>query len=129
MSLVPYAIDSQSREIILHVSALAAHTGFMRARPDVSLLVTEAEQPGAPVHALPRASLQARAEFCEPQSPLATHARQIYLARFPEAEPITALGDFRFVRLQLLGARQVAGFGAARSLDAQEVQQALGDQA
>ncbi|MFP5323478.1 MAG: hypothetical protein ACLGH2_02250 [Gammaproteobacteria bacterium] len=39
---------------------------------------------------------------------------------------MTALGDFRFVRLTVLGARQVAGFGAARSLPADEVRQALG---
>jgi hypothetical protein len=38
---------------------------------------------------------------------------------------MTALGDFRFVRLLPSGARQVAGFGAARSLDATEVAQAL----
>ena len=49
----------------------------------------------------------------------------MYLARFPEAEPMTALGDFRFVRLRPQEARQVAGFGAARSLGLAEVAQAL----
>ena len=39
---------------------------------------------------------------------------------------MTALPDFRFVALHLQQARQVAGFGAARSLDAAEVCQALG---
>jgi hypothetical protein len=38
---------------------------------------------------------------------------------------MTTLGDFRFVRLLLLGARQVAGFGAARSLPADEARRAL----
>jgi hypothetical protein len=50
----------------------------------------------------------------------------VYLARFPEAEPMTTLGDFRFLRLTPQGARQVAGFGAARSLSASELAQALG---
>ena len=44
----------------------------------------------------------------------------------PPLEPMTALGDFRFVRLQPIGARQVAGFGAARSLDAAELRAAIG---
>lgn len=39
---------------------------------------------------------------------------------------MTALGDLRFVRLSPQDARQVAGFGAARSLSADELAQALG---
>jgi hypothetical protein len=31
--------------------------------------------------------------------------RATYLARFPEAEPITALGDFAFFRLEITGGR------------------------
>ena len=56
-----------------------------------------------------------------------TACRHAYLARFPEAEPMTALGDFRFVVLHVLGARQVAGFGAARTVDADELRLALHD--
>ena len=39
---------------------------------------------------------------------------------------MTQLGDFRFVAIELKAARQVAGFGAARSIDEEEVRQALG---
>lgn len=39
---------------------------------------------------------------------------------------MTALGDFRFVAIEVSGARQVAGFGAARSLDEDEVRMVLG---
>jgi hypothetical protein len=38
---------------------------------------------------------------------------------------MTQLGDFMFFSLQVSGARQIAGFGAARSIDAQEVSAAL----
>ena len=58
-------------------------------------------------------------------SALAAQCRAAYLARFPEAEPMTQLGDFRFLRLTPQGARLVAGFGAARSLSADELAQAL----
>lgn len=35
------------------------------------------------------------------------------------------LGDFSFVAIELKGARQVADFGAARSIEEEEVRQAL----
>jgi hypothetical protein len=52
-------------------------------------------------------------------------ARAAYLARFPDVEYMTQLGDFRFVAIAVGGARQVAGFGAARSIDALELAQVL----
>jgi len=44
--------------------------------------------------------------------------RATYLAKFPEAEPITALGDFAFFRLEITGGRLVSGFGGAINLTA-----------
>ncbi len=38
---------------------------------------------------------------------------------------MTALPDFRFVTLQLIGARQVAGFGSARSVGPDELAEVL----
>jgi hypothetical protein len=35
------------------------------------------------------------------------------------------LGDFRFVAIAVSGARQVAGFGAARSIEVDELVQVL----
>ena len=125
VSMVPYAIDASAQELILHVSALAGHTANMQRLPRVSLLICAPEPYGDPVHALPRVTLDALARTPEPAGTEAKSAQQCYLARYPEAESHTALGDFRFVRLQVLGARQVAGFGAARSLSSEEVRQAL----
>lgn len=125
VSMVPFAIDPDAQELVLHVSGLAAHTGNLLRHPRVSLLVTAAEPDGEPVHALPRVTLDALASEAEPGSDAATRAKTVYLQRFPDAEMMTTLGDFRFVRLQVTGARQVAGFGAARSLPADEVRRAL----
>ena len=125
VSMVPYAIDTAARRLVLHVSGLAAHTGHMQAEPRVSLLVTGANQPGEPVHDLPRVTLQALAGTPDPGSDAWASARAAYLQRFPEAEPMTALPDFRFVTLELTGARQVAGFGSARSVSADELAQVL----
>ena len=126
VSLVPYAVDAAQRGLVLHVSGLAAHTRNLQARPQLSLLVSAGEVAGQPVHALPRLTLEGVAHFPERDSPAWQSARAAYLTRFPEAEPMTGLGDFRFVTVTLTGARQVAGFGAARSVDAQELLQALG---
>ena len=83
VSMVPFAIDTATQRLVLHVSGLAAHTANMAAEPRVSLLVTAADADDAPVHDLAR------------------------------------------VTLQLTGARQVAGFGAARSVGPDELAQAL----
>lgn len=126
VSLVPYAVDPEHGCLVIHVSGLAAHTGNLQRDARVSLLVNEVAAAGVPVHALPRVTLEATAETLSPDTPEALACRTVYLQRFPEAAPMTTLGDFRFVRLHLLGARQVAGFGAARSLDGDEIRRALG---
>lgn len=125
VSMVPYAIEPTLGVLVLHVSGLAAHTGFMANQPLTAILVTAADANDEPVHALPRVTLHTRAEMLQTSHPAWGPCRAAYLARFPEAEPMTALPDFRFVALHLLSARQVAGFGAARSVDADELRLAL----
>ena len=125
VSMVPFAIDPASAGMVIHISALAAHSQNLQARPHASLMVADGEIAGEPVHALARVSVEVLATWAEPQSTLAAQCRAAYLARFPEAEPMTTLGDFRFVHLSPQGARQVAGFGAARSLSIDELARAI----
>ena len=125
VSMVPFAIDAAQACVVIHVSGLAPHTRNLQNAPNVSLLVMQAEAAGEPVHALPRVTLVGRASVLQPDTEKWQSARQAYLARFPEAEPMTHLGDFMFVGIQVEGAHQVAGFGAARALDADAVTQAL----
>lgn len=125
VSMVPFAVVPGSGQVVIHVSGLAAHTRNLQRMPQVSLMVMQAEVTGEPVHALARVTLEGRAHVLEPGSAPWTAARAAYLVRFPEAEPMTELGDFRFVGISVAGARQVAGFGAARSLDADAMAQVL----
>lgn len=120
VSMVPFALEPRSPCLVIHVSAMAAHTRNLQAAPRVSLLVMQAEVAGEPVHALPRVTLQGQATVLQAGSAAWIDGRTAYLARFPEAAPMTQLDDFMFVAIHLLGARQIAGFGAARSLDADE---------
>jgi heme iron utilization protein len=125
VSMVPFAMVPAPGCIAIHVSGLAAHTRYLIARPAVSLLVVQAESPGEPVHALPRATLEGQARIPVPDSEDWRACRTAYLQRFPDAQPMTQLGDFMFVAIDLKGARQVAGFGSARSIDEEELRLAL----
>lgn len=123
VSFVPYAIDSTAQVLVLHVSALAAHTRNLRQSPAVSLLITAPEDAAQPVHALQRVAIQGQAVLLAPEA--AASARAAYLRHFPEAAPMTALGDFQFVQIIPSAGRHVAGFGAARDLSAEELKALL----
>ena len=125
VSMVPFALEPVSASVVIHVSGLAAHTRNLQQSPKVSLLVMQAEVAGEPVHALPRITLLGQADVLLRDSAAWANARKAYLARFPDVEPMTQLGDFMFVAIHLTEARQVAGFGAARSLDAETLQSVL----
>lgn len=125
VSMVPFAVERGLGAFVIHVSDLAAHSRHLQARPRVSLLVMQQAGPGEPVHALPRVSFDGQARVLEPGTEPWRSCRQAYVDRFPEAGFMTQLGDFRFVAIEPAGARQVAGFGAARSIDADEVRLAL----
>lgn len=125
VSMVPFAIDASCGQVVIHVSGLAAHSRNLQATPRVSLMVLQAEVAGEPVHALPRVTLDGIATVLDQDSAAWHSAKAAYLARFPDVEYMTQLGDFRFVAIAVTGARQVAGFGAARSIDADELAQVL----
>ncbi len=125
VSMVPYAVDPHAAVLVIHVSALAAHTANVQRRPEVSLLVMQAEAPAAPVHALERVTMQGQASVPQSASAAWQSARAAYVARFPEAQDMLQLGDFRFVTIEPGQSRHVAGFGAARSVDAQELRRIL----
>ncbi|AOW12619.1 pyridoxamine 5'-phosphate oxidase [Hydrogenophaga crassostreae] len=126
VSRVPFAIETETASLVIHVSALASHTGNLLRHPRASLMISRAETAGEPVHALPRVTIDVQAEAFDSNSADIQHLRSSYLARFPEAEPMTQLGDFRFIRLRPLRARQVAGFGAARNISVETLAQAMG---
>lgn len=125
VSMTPYAIDTRQACLVILISGLAAHTRHIREHPQVSLLISDAEEQGQPVHALGRLTIEADAQLAEPGSDDAGALAQAYLKRFPEAEQIGALPDFRYVTLAPRAIRQIAGFGAARDVSLEEFQRLL----
>jgi putative heme iron utilization protein len=67
------------------------------------------------VHALERISIQGVASTPPRDSGSVASARASYLARFPEAEPMTALGDFRLSASRRKAAR-IAQASARRAM-------------
>lgn len=121
VSMVPFALLPDGVGFVIHISGLAPHTANLEASPRAALMVMASEPASGPVHALARASFDVHAETPASGSAAWQAARAAYLARFPEAEPMTQLPDFRFVTLSATRARQVAGFGAARTVPGEEL--------
>ncbi|MEZ2720779.1 pyridoxamine 5'-phosphate oxidase family protein [Paenalcaligenes hominis] len=66
LSLVPYAIDTEQKCFLMHISDLAAHSANLRLNDeDVSLMVTEAEPEFGSVHDLVRLSMHVHAQFID----------------------------------------------------------------
>ncbi|MFM2343074.1 MAG: hypothetical protein RLZZ592_2727 [Pseudomonadota bacterium] len=125
VSMVPYAVEAGGPDLLILVSGLAAHTRQLRAQPRASVLVCASEDQADTVHALPRVTLTVEARWPEPGSEAARQGLQTYLARHPSAGMLTELPDFALARLRLLEARQIAGFGAARTVDGTRLGQLL----
>ena len=121
LSFVPWAWCSDFSCLVIHVSGLASHTSAMQAHPAISLMMVAAEVPGQGVHALERISIAGVASAPPRESALWQALKTSYLARFPEAEAMTMLGDFRFICITPSTGRHVAGFGAAREVSDQDL--------
>ncbi|NLC35805.1 MAG: pyridoxamine 5'-phosphate oxidase [Alcaligenaceae bacterium] len=126
VSMAPFAIDRESAQFIIHISELAAHTRYLMQRPQASFMVCASEVPGEPVRGLPRVSYQVEATDLARGTPAWEAAEKHYLERFPNSAPIlTELKDFHLFALKIVRARQVAGFGAAKTLALPDIQRWL----
>jgi len=118
IGLLPFAHSADGRALIIHASRLARHTAGLAEGAPFDALVHEPVTAGADPLQVRRITLRGEVRaFAEHDSARAAD-RATYLAKFPEAEPITALGDFAFFRLEVTGGRLVSGFGGAINLTA-----------
>lgn len=115
-ALVPYAVWPQEQCFVIHISSLAKHTRNLLQRPEAALSIFDAFSAGQSVHELPRLGFQVRAQVVERSAALFEQARAVYLMRFPERDFITEFTDFHFFLLSPFRARQVVGFGQAKTI-------------
>lgn len=123
VSMVPVAPLDDGSGLVIHVSALASHTHDLHRDPRVSLMLMAA--PGEPPQATARLTLQGEALPCPADDPLHGEARRVYLARFPDSEPMFGFGDFALFVIRPDAARWVGGFGRAVSLRAEVLAEVL----
>lgn len=119
-SHVPFVMNEQG-QVYLLISELAKHTQNLRINPVVSLLLLEPENEAINLFALRRLQLECGSEFIE-----SAGERQLGLellsARFGRfIDTLSALGDFRVVRLTPKGGKFVRGFAQTYYLSGPEL--------
>jgi heme iron utilization protein len=127
VSMVPYAMVPGNTGFVIHVSRLSSHTKDMLASPGVSVLVVARGSEGVPPQALPRVTIQGRAEPLASSTAGYSAARGAYVSRFPEAADIFELADFSLFQIRPLSVRLVAGFAQAVTLSPESFQAALNE--
>jgi len=116
IGLLPFAATPDYRALVVHASRLARHSRGLRPGAAFDALIHEPVVEGVDVLQVKRLTLRGTVHAPEPGSPAHDALRQIYLAKIPEAEPITELGDFSFFVLLIDAGRLVTGFGAAANV-------------
>ena len=118
IGLLPFAFSGDGRALIIHASRLARHTAGLAEGAPFDALVHEPVTAGVDPLQVRRVTLRGEVHAFAEHNAARAADRATYLAKFPEAEPITALGDFAFFRLEVTGGRLVSGFGGAINLTA-----------
>lgn len=116
VSMVTYAAADDFSAFYIFVSRLAQHTMDMQKNKRVSLLIAENDDGRPDPQTLARVSIRGAAESLQNGEPGYTPIKEMYLARFPQSEPLFHLQDFNFWRIIPKGGRFIAGFGKAYNI-------------
>jgi heme iron utilization protein len=122
-SLMPYALDTQGRPIVL-ISAMAMHTQNLQADPRASLFVTE---PGAIGDPLGASRVTLIGTVRRIPGPERADARTVYLKRYADGKYWVDFDDFFFYRMEVADVYYVGGFGVMGWVTAAEYSQAESD--
>ena len=114
-SMVAYAMNDSLSEAYLHLSMLAGHTRNLLHEPRASLVVSACDDGVMDPQQLARVSLSGQVSVIEPGSEGYEKARQSYLARLPDAEPLFDFADFRLFLFHIAKLRFVGGFAQAHN--------------
>jgi putative heme iron utilization protein len=126
VSMVTFVAAEDFSTFYIHVSRLAQHTVDMQKDKQVGFLIAETDDGRADPQTLARVSIRASAESIQNGEPGYTPLKELYLARFPEAEIVFKLADFNFWRIKPKGARFVAGFSKAYNITVETLQKVSG---
>lgn len=127
VSMVPFVVAADGRNLIVHVSRLAAHTQNMLQNERVSVLVMVPEGPNKSAQSLARVTIQGVARVARVDDTNYAEGRATYLDRFPSSAPMFDFGDFNLFLIEVTSARLVAGFAQATTVAAEEFALAVAD--
>ena len=116
IGLLPFAFVPDARALIVHASRLARHTRGLATEGAFDALIHEPDGEGVDPMQVLRVTLRGQVLALAQGDPDHAAARAAYLAKFPDAEPITALPDFTFYRLEIDAGRLVTGFAGAANV-------------
>jgi heme iron utilization protein len=123
LSMVSFAVVEDFSAFYIHASRTAQHAVEMqRNKRSVSLLIAETDDGRADPQTLLRVFIRGTAASLQYGEPGFTPVRDLYLARFPEAEPLLKLDDFSFWRIKPKGGRFVAGTAKAYNITLEMLQ-------
>lgn len=120
VSMVPFAVEPNSSNLIIHVSTLAAHTKHMLENARVSLMVMAAPSPDVFAQATPRVTIQGVATQLDKASAEYEEAKAVYVERFPQSLDLFGFSDFSLFAITPTSARFVAGFAQAKTISAED---------
>jgi len=117
-SMVAYAREPATTNLLLHLSRLARHTRNLAEHPTASLVVCAPDTGAVDPQTLARISLFGRVSVVHADAPDHAALRMLYVSRLPASEPRFEFGDFTLYRFAAVRARYVGGFGRAHTFDA-----------
>jgi putative heme iron utilization protein len=125
-SMISYAIDHLSGELLMFLSRLSAHTRQLAANPHCSVVISAPDTvPDADPQELPRLTLVGQAVMVKRDDEQFARLRAVFLDRLPHAGRLFQFGDFNLFRFAYHEARYVGGFARARTLSGGTVAEAL----
>jgi len=126
VSSVAYALASGPKPgLLMHLSQLAAHTGYLQKRPACSLLISKPDPGTEDPQTLPRFTLVGTATQIPRDSSEFAEAAHCYIGRFPHSEMRFSLGDFHLFHFTPEKGNFVGGFGAAGRIPGEKIIRAL----
>ena len=121
-SMVAFVPLEDFSAFYIHVSRLAQYTVDMQKKKQVSLLIAETDDGRLDPQTLGRVSIRGSSQMLENGAPGYTPIKELYLARFPQAQPEFQETGYSFWRIRPKGGRFVAGAAKAYNITVETLQ-------
>lgn len=125
--LLPFAVAEDFSAIYVQASNLARHSRGLTRGARFSAVVHRPDGPDADPLQIPRVIFEGAVDPLDRDRPELEPAIKVFVRRFPSAAMTLALPGFALYRLEVEGARVVAGFGSALNLTSADIRDLAAD--